>query len=108
MRKMDSYDNSTSYGGYDPSKYEENGANPFGGGGNGVQNSPSKGGYGRGIQNSPPRGGAGDRGRPSPMQSQPKQQNYNRNMQPNKVVMNVDDQPAFNPNKGGGSLSIYE
>ena len=36
VRKMDSYDNSASYGGYDPSKYEENGSNPFGGGGNGV------------------------------------------------------------------------
>lgn len=64
---MDSYDNSAGYGGYDPSKYEENSNNAFGG--KGVQNSPPRGGFGRGIQNSPPRGGAGDRGRPSPMQS---------------------------------------
>lgn len=56
---MDSNDNPTGYGGYDPSKYEDVPNNLFGGG--------------RGVQNSPPRGGAGDRGRPSPMQSQPKQ-----------------------------------
>ena len=44
---MDSYENSTGYGGYDPSKYEENGNNAFGG--KGVQNSPPRGGFGRGI-----------------------------------------------------------
>jgi hypothetical protein len=47
VRKMDSYENSAGYGGYDPSKYEENGNNAFGG--KGVQNSPPRGGLGRGI-----------------------------------------------------------
>lgn len=57
-------------GAYDSSKYEDPNANPFGSNGRAIQNSPPRG--GGGLQHSPPRGGGGDRGRPSPISSQPK------------------------------------